>query len=212
MLIAYSLIAYKMPWLPASWLALFALPAAHGVTVLARVLAEEVHRRIGYAGAAVLALVPALAITARSSFVRPADKIEQLAYVHTDADYNTWYGLIQAGAERLGDANITIAVDHDATWPLPYSLTPYPKTRWGATGDEDVIIVAVSRAAALDPKLTRLYLRRQYMLRDSAEPAFIYLRRSLYARILGLRGISKQFTVVGNSPGPAPSPAAVAAR
>lgn len=196
MLGVYSLIAYKMPWLPMSWLALLTLPAARGVAVLARVLADEVHRRLGYGGAVVVALVPALLITVRSSFVRPADKQEQLAYVHTDQSYNTWFGFIEEGAARVGSQNLVVAVDHDATWPLPWSLSPFPKTRWGAQGDEDVIIAQVNRAPNLEPRLERLYLRRQYRVRDSAEPAYVYLRRSLYARILGER--SRGFTTVGH--------------
>lgn len=198
MLAVYSAVSYKMPWLPMSWLALLALPAAHGLTVLARLVADEVSTRIGRATTTIVALVPALVITARSSFVRPADKVEQLAYVHTDADYNVWFPLIEAGGRRIGPANLIVAVDHDAQWPLAWSLTPYKRTRWRARGDEDVIIAAVSRAPAVEARFTRVYLRRQFQIRDSAEPGYLYLRRSLYARILDTRRLSASFVIVGS--------------
>jgi hypothetical protein len=185
MAVASSMIRYKMPWLPMSWLALLALPAARGVSVLARVLADEVHRRCPPGAAAIVALVPALFITARSSFLRPAHKIEQLAYVHTAPDYNRWFPLVEAGAVRVGHDRIVVAVAHDATWPLPYVLKPYKRTKWGADGKEDVIIASVPRGQQLEPKLTGTYYRGFYELRDSAKPAYIYLRASVYEGLLG---------------------------
>ena len=193
MLGAYSLVAYKMPWLPMSWLALLALPASHGAVVLGRTLAREVSPRLGGGAALALAVVAAMAITVRSSFVRPADAREQLAYVHTDADYNRWFPLIAAGARVVGRAQLTIAVEHDAQWPLAWSLMPYPKTRWSAAGDEDVLLVAPNRAAAVEAKLRGPYLRRTFRMRDSAEPVIVYLRRALYTRVLRARGRGPAF-------------------
>jgi uncharacterized protein (TIGR03663 family) len=175
MLIAYSAIAYKMPWLPISWLALLALPAAHGVSVLVP----------SRSTALALALVPALLITARSSFVRPADARERLAYVHTDADYTTWFAFIEEGGRRVGRSRFLVAIDHDTQWPFVWSLSPYPRTRWRASGNEDVIVAAVSRASDVERRLTRPYLRHQYRVRDSAEPAYVYLKSSLFTPILG---------------------------
>lgn len=186
---AYSAIAYKMPWLPMSWLALLALPAAHGVVVVGRVLARELGPRFGARAALGLACVPALVIALRVSFVHPADAREQLAYVHTDADYNRWFPLIEAGARAVGAEQLAIAVEHDAQWPLAWSLLPYPRTRWSASGDEDVLIVARDRVATVEPRLRTTYLRREFRLRDSAAPVVIYLRRALYARVLRVRGV-----------------------
>lgn len=184
MLAAYSAIAYKMPWLPLSWLALLALPAARGARVLARVLADEVWARAALGTAVALAVLPALVITARSSFVRPADQREQLAYVHTDADYTRWFGWIEEGGRRVGRSRLIVAIDHDATWPMVWSLSPYPRTRWRASGNEDVIVAAVSRAPAIEARLARRYYRFEARVRDSAEPAYVYLRRPLFAPVL----------------------------
>jgi uncharacterized protein (TIGR03663 family) len=200
LLLAYSLISYKMPWLPASWLALLALPAARGLAVVGAVLADELSPRLGRGAALALALVPALLITARSSFVRPADKREQLAYVHTSADYNRWTPLLDEGAAQVGRARLRIAVDHKATWPLPWTLVPYRRTRWKSIGgNEDLLIVAVSRAPEAEKRLAGLYLRRRYELRDSAEPAYIYLRHALYAPLLAARGDRDRFELVGRA-------------
>jgi uncharacterized protein (TIGR03663 family) len=187
MLLVYSLVSYKMPWLPMSWLALLALPAGHGAIVAGRVLADEISARCAAGTAIVVALVPALVITARSSFVRPADKVESLAYVHTDPSYNEWFGLIEAGARRIGRDRLTIGVDLGWSWPLPWSLKPYPRTRWRASGNEDVMLVGVDRAAAVEQHLDRRYLRLQYTMRDSSRPAYLYLRRAVFADIVGPR-------------------------
>jgi uncharacterized protein (TIGR03663 family) len=195
LLAAYSAVAYKMPWLPMSWLALLALPAACGAQVLARALADEIDRRAGIAAAVIVALVPALLITARSSFLRPADHREQLAYVHTDADYNAWFPWIERGARRVGRDRILVAFDHDAVWPMAWSLSPYPRTRWRASGNEDVIVLTASKSIELEARLSRAYFRREYRVRDSAEPAYVYLRRSLFAPILGAH--AHEFTLVG---------------
>lgn len=197
MFAAYSLVAYKMPWLPASWLALLALPAARGLLVLTRVLADEVHARAGMGVATIVALVPMLVITVRSSIVRPADAREQLAYVHTDADYNRWFGFIEEGGRRLGRGNLLVAIELDSTWPLPYSLEPYRRTRWAAEGNEDVIVAGESRHVAVEARLDRTYLRRRYRVRDSAETAFVYLRRSLYEGVLLRAGDGDEFALVG---------------
>lgn len=187
LLLGYSLIAYKMPWLPASWLALLALPAAHGVGVIGRVLADELSPRLARSGAVALALVPALLITARSSFVRPADRREALAYVHTAPDYNQWFPLIEAGGRAVGPQRLRVAVEHVAQWPLPWSLSPYPRTEWGVRRDADVIIVAVDRAPAIEERLHDTYYRRRYEIRDSAPPAYIYFRSAIYDRWLAGR-------------------------
>jgi hypothetical protein len=201
MFAAYSAIAYKMPWLPMSWLALLALPAGRGVVALGGVLGREVHTRIGARVAVVLAIVPALAIARRSSFVRPADVREQLAYVHTDADYNRWFPLIEAAATQRGRGRVMVAVDHEAQWPLAWSLGRYPRTRWYVEGTEDVIIVAASRADAAEAKLRSAYLRRDIKVRDSAEPARIYLRRSVFDRLLSPRA-TRGYAVITPTPPP----------
>jgi uncharacterized protein (TIGR03663 family) len=199
MLAAYSLIAYKMPWLPASWLALLALPAARGLVALGRVLADELSPRLGGGAALALAMIPALLITARSSFVQPAHKDEQLAYVHTASDYNRWTPLLAEGAARVGRQRLRVAVDHDATWPLPWTLLPYRRTRWSVGGGEDLMIVAVSRAAAAEERMTGLYLRRRYQIRDSAEPAYVYLRHGLYAPAIAARADRDRFELIGRA-------------
>lgn len=196
MFAAYSLVAYKMPWLPIGWLVLLAVPAGQGIVVLGRVLADELSRRAGARTALVLALMPALAITARSSFERPGDRRESLAYVHTDADFRRWYGHIQAGARVLGRDRVVVAIDHPAVWPMPWVLAPFPLTRWAAHGDEDVMVVGKSRTAAVERRLSHRYLRREYRVRDGAEPAWVYLRASLFERLVDAR----RFDTVGDDP------------
>lgn len=167
----YSLIGYKMPWLPVSWLMLLAIPAAHGACVLALRVGPRRAKVIALAG-----LATVLAITVRSSFVRPADHAEALAYVHTAADYADWTGRIDELAAKIGPRKIRIGVDHPTRWPLAYSLKLYPGTHWMVQGDEDVLVVAPSRAAAVDARLKKRYVRQRYRMRAYAEPAILYVR------------------------------------
>lgn len=172
MLAAYSSIAYKMPWLPLSWLVLLSIPAGHGAVAIATWLGG---RRAALGFAVALAAAAPLAITVRSSFVQPADPDEALAYVHTAPDYATWFGLIQEVAGVVGPARLRIAVEHEVQWPLAWALLPY-RTTWDAKGDEDIIIAAPRRAASVEATLTRRYYRRQFLVRDNAEPAIVYVR------------------------------------
>lgn len=180
---AYSLVAYKMPWLPLSWLALLALPAAHGAVIAGRVLRDEVSPRLGTCAAIVIACTIALGITLRSSFLRPASAKEDLAYVHTSADYREWFGIIERAAQHLGNDQVRIVVTHPANWPLVWTLMPYAKVGWSSSGDEDIILAEVGQARELEPRLRHGYLRHEYQIRDSAQPAYLYLRKSLYARL-----------------------------
>lgn len=198
MLGLYSLIPYKMPWLPMSWLALLALPAGHGLVVVLR-FARAKLGRVAAAGALVAALAPAVAITWRSSFVDPADKQEALAYAHTDAAYDEWFGYVRAAARTVGARNLWIGVDSEVTWPLPWLLTPYRYTRWSARGDEHVIIAAQSRAKNVERRLTGRYLRRTFPFRDGAEPMVVYLREQGFSQILD-ESARASMTVVGPSP------------
>ncbi len=178
----YSVIPYKMPWLPLGWLMLLAIPAGTGVAAVVRI-ARPRFGRAAAVGAVAIAMLPALVITWRSSFVSPADRGEDLAYVHTDADYNQWIGYVRMAARVHGD-DVRIAVEDSVTWPLPWALTPYRDTRWQARGDEHVIIAARSRAPAIEARLTGRYLRRTYLFRDNAEPVVIYLRVATFAPLL----------------------------
>lgn len=199
MAIAYSLIAYKMPWLPISWLALLAIPAAHGTVIAGRVVAAELSGRLGPGAALIAVTAIALAITVRSSFVRPASPREDLAYVHTAPDYREWFAIIERAGDELGPDNLRVAVSHSANWPLAWSLMRYPRTAWSVHGDEDVIIAPVEQAGELEPRLVHGYLRRQYQIRDSAGPAYVYVRRSVFARTRLRTGLppDPRFTSVG---------------
>ncbi len=183
MLGLYSAIPYKMPWLPTSWLMLLAIPAGAGAVVLVR-LARRWLGRMAVVVVVTTTLVPALAITWRSSFVDPADVSEDLAYVHTSTDYNEWFGYVQLAARLEGTRNVRIAIDSDVVWPLPWAMTPYRNARWQALGDEHVIIAAQSRAIAVESRLAARYLRRTYRFRDSAEPVVVYLRQKTFAPVL----------------------------
>lgn len=200
--VAYSLVAYKMPWLPLGWLALLAIPAAHGTLVAGRILGTELSGRLGPGAALVAAAAAALAITVRSSFVRPASPREDLAYVHTSPEYREWFGIIERAGDVLGRASLRVAVTHSANWPLAWSLMPYPGTRWTASGDEDVIVAPVEQAAELEPRLRGGYVRREYQIRDSAGPAYVYVRGDLYARdaVRGDLPPGAPFTPVGAGP------------
>jgi hypothetical protein len=180
MLALYSAVPYKMPWLPMSWLALLAIPAGRGALAAARLLRHEALSRIPTAIAVGSVLVPAVAITWRSSFYRPADSREQLAYVHTDPDYNRWFPYVAQAAKLVGHRNMLVAVDSNTTWPMAWSLRPYPGTRWSADGNEHVIIASQDRVESVESRLKYRYVRHDYRVRDSADPIVVYLRADVF--------------------------------
>jgi hypothetical protein len=185
-----------MPWLPLSWLVLLAIPAGYGL-VVAILFARLRLGRVVALSPLVLALVPALAITVRSSFIDPAARQEALAYVHTDAAYNEWFGYVTAAAQALGPRDVRIGVDSEVTWPLGWSLMRY-RPHWKAHGDEDVIIAAESRAKAVERRLAGSYLRRTYPFREGAEPVVIYLRDQTVVPLLDEQ-TRATMTAVGSS-------------
>ena len=178
--VLHSAIPYKMPWLPSLWLALLAIPAARAVVVIARQV------RVRWETAAAIAMVPALALAVRASFVKPADASERLAYAHTSPDYNEWFGLIEAAGEARGPANVHVAFAHEVVWPLPWSLEHYTRST-AVTGTEDVIIASPSRAAAIEKQLVGEYYKRPSGMRNYAYPAFIYFRVATFAPWLAHR-------------------------
>ncbi len=195
----YSMIPYKMPWLPMTWLALLAIPAGRGIVTLALALGRRLERRVRWQAIAVLVIVPALAITTRSSFVRPADAREQLAYVHTSPDYNEWFGLLEKGAAGRDPKTFRIALVHPAMWPFPWSFAPYAPRWFSSTGDEDVIIMTTAAGLAMEKKLTSLYLRGKFRIRDAAPPAFVYFRSSTFSHLFSASGKDgkTRFVLVG---------------
>ena len=197
MLGLYSMIPYKMPWLPTSWLMLLAVPAGYGLAFAIRFVREK-RGQLATLVPLALALVPAVAISWRSSFVDPADRSEALAYVHTDVAYTEWFGYVQTAARAVGARNLRVAVDSEVTWPLNWSLMPY-RLRWGSRGDEDVIIAAENRANAVERRLAARYLRRTFALRDGAQPVVIYLRERAFSHLLDEPALASM-RVVGPPP------------
>ncbi|MGE0401909.1 MAG: flippase activity-associated protein Agl23 [Kofleriaceae bacterium] len=164
----YSLIAYKMPWLPTSWLALLVVPAGVGAVAIAKRIGARWATLVGVGALALIAT-----ISVRSSFVHPDAADEDLAYVHTAPEFARWMGAIDAAAKKVGVRRIRIGVDDPNLWPLPYVLKRYPRVSWFVTGIEDVIIVKRDRLGEIEGRLKRRYTRVTLPFRSYSEPVVV---------------------------------------
>ncbi len=126
-LCAYSLVAYKTPWL--------ALNVSVPLALLGGLAVERVAGRSRPVAA--LLLVAALAVSARTTMVqcfeRPADETLPWAYAHTDPRYPELVRAIQSFAERSGaGTSQAVTVTSPDYWPLPWTLHGYPAIGyWG---------------------------------------------------------------------------------
>ena len=174
LLAGYSAIPYKTPWLAMNWIVLLAIPA--GYTIVRA--AELRHPARIPALVAMAALVGLLAArTARVSFLSPASEGEALAYVHTTADYNEWYPWLLRAGEVYGAQRLRVHVDHDAPWPLPWSLEGRGVVSWGhpEIGRLDMLIVSDERASIDHQRLRGSFLRKRFRFRASAKDVVIYV-------------------------------------
>lgn len=126
-LCAYSLVAYKTPWL--------ALNVAVPLALLGGVAVERIGERSRVAAALLLAaaLGFSLQTTRVQSFERPADETLPWAYAHTDPRYPDLVSTIENFAARSGAGTAqAVTVTSPDYWPLPWTLHDYPAIGyWG---------------------------------------------------------------------------------
>jgi uncharacterized protein (TIGR03663 family) len=168
---AYSLVAYKTPWIALNMLLPLALLAGHAV--------REAWIAAGRWRVAVpMVVAGALAWSTYQAFDLNYREYDTEAYpyvfVHSTRDMLTMVDDIEAIAERAGTGHDTGIVFMSADyWPLPWYFRDYPRAGFfGQITDttEAVIVANVDQEAELAPKLAATYVRtRTYDLRPGVE-------------------------------------------
>ena len=187
LLAAYSLIAYKTPWLVLSMLVPFALAGGYAV--------DRLYRR-GGAGWRVVSLAllgGCLAVmlyqTYRVNFVNYDDDRYPYVYAHTRRSFHDLMAAAELIAARVGGAegkqkaSFNIAVENQEYWPLPWYVRDWK--RIGYVGrvtqtNDDMVLIKDSQVAELEAMLGDRYRRvgGVYELRPGVKHV-LYARQEL---------------------------------
>ena len=187
LLAAYSIIAYKTPWLVLSMLVPFALAGGYAI--------DQLYRRRGslwrFGTLALLAgcLAVMLVQTYRVNFVHYDDDRYPYVYAHTRRSFLDLIAEAERIAERVGGAegkqkaSFNIAVENQEYWPLPWYLRDWK--RIGYVGrvtetNDDMVLIKDSQAAGLEATLGDRYRRvgGVYDLRPGVK-LVLYARKEL---------------------------------
>lgn len=143
--LAYSLIAYKTPWLLLSFwpLAFFLLPPSPESRWVRRTLAASV----------AFVVAGTSWISWNLNFVNYADPSERYVYVQTTTDYSAVMAVLKQKVDRSPEArNLPIVIMIQDPWPLPYDISLFPKARYAKLEDvsADPSIVATAGLLLID--------------------------------------------------------------
>ena len=134
----YSLIPYKTPWLALNFWLPIALFSGKAVDLFLHIPAKSHGVRIALPVICILASVSAAAIVARDTgqrvFVHPADESNPYAYAHTSEDLLGLPAEIDRLMQQKGIANPRIAVIATDPWPLPWYLRHYSEVGFWQPG------------------------------------------------------------------------------
>lgn len=140
LMIIYSLIPYKTPWLALNFWLPIALFAGLAVEWLWRIPAKNPILRIVPRVACILAgVVAATAIghdTRERVFVHPADEANPYAYAHTSEDLLGLPAEIDRLSRQNGIASPRIAVIATDAWPMPWYLRHYAEVGFWQPGQQ----------------------------------------------------------------------------
>lgn len=185
----HQLIPYKTPWLSVGWVALLAVPAGHGAAGLARSglglpLAAFAPRLVPLAAGVLVSL----GLAGRLSFRHAEDPDELLPYAQTSREYLEWTGVIHAAMERYGPGALQVRLLTPVTlWPIPWTLSPYPRVEYGIPGtvvDADVVAIQVSGQEGLEQRLRDIYYRKRFVMRPGTEDVVVYFRARRFKDVL----------------------------
>lgn len=126
LLLAYSLIGYKTPWLVLSFLVPLALCGGYGVSAFDRRGGGNGRRRIAILALAGAALAVSLYQTVQLNFNHYDDEAYPYVYVHTRREMLQLVAEVDRLAALAGTGQqTTIAIASPDYWPLPWYLRAY---------------------------------------------------------------------------------------
>lgn len=196
--LAYSIIPYKTPWLVISLILPIALVFGFAIEAIRNLLSSRDGGLVPVVGAMLLAL--SLFTSVRLNYRDYADFAEPYVYVQTSTDTNVLVRMIESVVARQPqERNMGILILNRDTWPLPWLLGRYPNLRFDqveniARTDHDVIAVDRGGEAALERLLQDNYYRFPFQLRDAYAIGSVYFRQSLFEPVV--RQIMNQSALV----------------
>jgi uncharacterized protein (TIGR03663 family) len=159
LLVAYTLIPYKTPWLALSFTIPLAIAGGHGVGrewEQARGAALHVVR-----GAGAILLAVLLYQSVSLNFVHYDDRSEPYVYLHTTRAIRQLVRGIEAAAARSGQGdNAAITITAPEYWPLPWYLRRYRRAGyWGTivTTDAPAVVGSLDQERELAQQLGPSY-------------------------------------------------------
>ncbi len=189
LVLAYSLIPYKTPWLIIGML----MPLAFAFGFLLELAIARLRGHWRYLPMALggVLLASALITSVRLNFRDYANFSEPYVYVQTSTDVNR----LMQNLENLTTVfparrNLSVLVIVRDTWPLPWLLGRYPGLSYGtADGLRDVtadVLLADGRdREAVEAQLRDFYYRQPLQVRDAADPGWAYYRLGTFISLEG---------------------------
>lgn len=156
LLMAYSIIPYKTPWLALSFLLPMCLAAGYGIGQL--VSSGSINQR--YAGAA-LGIVGALVLsyqTYQLNFVRYDDEDMPYVYAHTRRGLLDMVNEIERYTAKSGKGkDSTIEIVSPDYWPLTWYLAPYKANFHGTLVDSNTAEIIIAKKNDQDTAMIQKY-------------------------------------------------------
>lgn len=180
LVLAYSLIPYKTPWLIIGML--MPLSFAFGFLLELGLNRLKAPWRFAPLTLAVVLLAVSLYTSVRLNFRDYANFSEPYVYVQTSSDLTRLQSHLDSLLEVFpAERNMTLQVLAESPWPLPWVLGRYPGLAYGTAETvrditADVVIADAGTEALVEAQLREFYYRQPLQIRDASEPGWAYFR------------------------------------
>ncbi len=156
LLLAYSIIPYKTPWLALSFILPMCLIAGYGINELCRA-SKPLGAFLAAAAIGILAYQ-----TIDLNFYRYDDEDTAYVYAHTKRQFLDMVGVIEHYAEKSGNGkNTRIKIVSPDYWPLVWYLKDYPKAIFhGSIADADQSDIVIAKKDEQDAAVIAKYSSR----------------------------------------------------
>jgi len=132
-LVAYSLIPYKTPWLMLSFIIPMAVLAGYGIQNLTHMAMGKLERPLP----ALIVLGIALVISSYQTFVLNYREYDNdrypYVYAHTNRELTSLVSQVEQIAQRAGTKEIGVSIASPENWPLPWYFRDYPRVGYVGT-------------------------------------------------------------------------------
>lgn len=180
LVLAYSLIPYKTPWLIVGML----MPLSFAFGFLVELGRSRLRASWKLAPAAIaLVLLASSAYTmVRLNFRDYANFSEPYVYVQTSTDVSRFMGHLESLVEQFPEQrNLSILVLSGGPWPLPWQLGRYPGLSYGTADtvtniSQDVVVAEAGGGEKVEAALRGFYYRQPLQIRDASEPGWVYYK------------------------------------